>query len=132
MSCYEQLVKELKEYGGPGWEGDYDLFLDEETMTIHIETNLQVLWNNKRTINSGFGSEWEWESVGPPERRGGDRWKVDYYLDPPPGPKLKKLVVSQTQSKRGEFRYFLLMTKEELLGVLELLDYKGVIFKEAE
>jgi len=124
---YDELIRSIEEFEGRLWEGEYDISLNGETITIIIETNGQVIHHNKRVINSGFGSEWEWQTYKT-EVKDGDRWKMNWYLDHD-APDLEKLLISQVHSEKGSI---LLFTKEEFLGVLELLDYTGVTFKEAE
>lgn len=124
MSCYEQIVQDIEEYEGRLFEGEYDVSLNGKTMTIIIEQNGQVIHHNRRDPNIPFSS---WGLVTcKTEVKGGDRWKMNWYLDHE-APELERLIVSQVHSEKGNI---LLFTKEEFLGVLELLDHKGVTFKE--
>jgi hypothetical protein len=125
---YQELVKSLEEFDGLSWEAEYDLEWNGETISITMENDLEVIHESRRAFNSGFGSEWEWESTGKRTFKGGDHWKLNYYLEHN-APNLEKLLDSQIISKAGNI---LLFTKEEFLGVLEWLDHKGVVFKEAE
>jgi len=125
---YPEIIKSLEEYDGRSWEGQYELEWKGEKLTIEIETNLQIIHENRRTGRSTFGSEWDWESTGKVTYKDGDRWKINYYIDQN-SPNLMKLLDSQIESEAGNILLFL---KDEMLGVLEWLDYKGVKIKESE
>ena len=115
----KQLMKQIKEFNGLSFECDYDLSLNGETLPIIIETNLQVIHHNR-------GHD-PFQTTYKTTYKDGDRWKIGYYYNNAPG--LESLIDSQIISEHGNI---LLFTKEELLGILEYLEHKGVTIKETD
>jgi len=115
----KQLMKQIEEFNGLSFESEYDLSLKGESLTVVIENDLQVIHHNH-----GYDP---FQTTYKTTYKDGDRWKINYYYNNAPG--LESLIDSQIISKGGNI---LLFTKNELLGVLEYLKYKGVTFKETD